>query len=200
MKLEFVELSGFRGFRDQTRFEFPAGFAVFSGRNGTGKSTVLDAIDFALTGTINKFGVTTARGGGLDEHIWWVGDGGPDSFYVSVGFVDGDGQHFSVTRSRDHGLQSDMDRVLARLCSEQVAATPASIETLMKTTLIRDEFFVALSVDLPEQARFAAVRAAIGGLTGPDHSERTGTIFRAANNAKEVQGARLQENLSLGGP
>jgi hypothetical protein len=91
-----------------------------------------------------------------------------------------------------------MDRVLARLCSEQVAATPASIETLMKTTLIRDEFIVALSVDLPEQARFAAVRAAIGGLTGPDHSERTGTIFRAANNAKEVQGARLQENLSLG--
>jgi DNA repair exonuclease SbcCD ATPase subunit len=28
---------------------------VLNGRNGSGKSTVLDAIDFAITGTINKF-------------------------------------------------------------------------------------------------------------------------------------------------
>jgi len=49
MKLEFVEISGFRGFRDKTRFEFPLGFAVLSGGNGAGKSTVLDAVDFALT-------------------------------------------------------------------------------------------------------------------------------------------------------
>jgi chromosome segregation protein len=61
MKLEFVELAGFRGFRDRTRFEFPSGFTVFSGRNGVGKSTVFDAIDFALTGSINKFDVKTAR-------------------------------------------------------------------------------------------------------------------------------------------
>ena len=75
MKLEFVELSGFRGFRDKVRFDLARGFTVLSGRNGTGKSTVLDAIDFALTGTINKFSVKAAKGGGLDEHIWWVGQG-----------------------------------------------------------------------------------------------------------------------------
>ena len=48
----------------------------------------------------------------------------------------------------------------------------------MQTTLIRDEFIVALSVDLPEQARFAAVRDAIGALIGRDHSERTGKIVK----------------------
>ena len=67
MKLDYVELAGFRGFRDKTRFDLPSGFAVLSGRNGTGKSTLLDAVDFALTGTINKFGVTEAKGGGLLE-------------------------------------------------------------------------------------------------------------------------------------
>ena len=36
----------------------------------------------------------------------------------------------------------------------------------MQTTLIRDELIAALSLDLPEQARFAAVRAAIGGMVG----------------------------------
>lgn len=53
MRLAFVEVSGFRGFRAKTRFEIPSGFAVLTGRNGAGKSTVFDAIDFAVTGTIN---------------------------------------------------------------------------------------------------------------------------------------------------
>src|SRR5258707_604537 len=108
MKLEFVEISGFRGFCDKTRFEFPTGFAVFSGRNGAGKSTVLDAVDFALTGTIDKFSVKTARGGGLEEHLWWVGDGTPGAHYVAVGFADGDAKPFTVTRSREGGFQSSV--------------------------------------------------------------------------------------------
>ena len=41
----------------------------------------------------------------------------------------------------------------------------------MQTTLIRDELIAGLSLDLPEQARFAAVRAAIGGIVGPDYSD-----------------------------
>jgi hypothetical protein len=92
MKLDFVEIAGFRGFREKARFEFPAGFAVFTGRNGAGKSTVLDAVGFALTGTINKFAVKTARGGGLDEHVWWVGSGRAAKHYVTVGFSDGKGE------------------------------------------------------------------------------------------------------------
>src|SRR5277367_4734462 len=103
MKVEFVEVSGFRGFRDKTRFEMPSGFAVLTGRNGAGKSTVLDAIDFALTGTITKFMVRGARGGGLDEHIWWVGDGKAAEHYVSVSFIDNNGEPLVVTRTRERG-------------------------------------------------------------------------------------------------
>jgi hypothetical protein len=44
MKLAYVEVAGFRGFKDSTRFDFPAGFVVLTGRNGVGKSTILDAI------------------------------------------------------------------------------------------------------------------------------------------------------------
>ena len=87
MKVDFVELSGFRGVRDRLRLDFCDGFVVLTGRNGAGKSTVIDALDFALTGTINRFAVKDAKGGGLDEHIWWMGDGAPDAYYVSVGFV-----------------------------------------------------------------------------------------------------------------
>jgi DNA repair exonuclease SbcCD ATPase subunit len=117
MKLAFVEMAGFRGFRDKTRFDIPSGFLILSGRNGSGKSTLLDAIDFAITGTINKFAVKEARGGGLEEHIWWVGDGKPEAHYVSVGFIDDDGKQFAITRSRQRGADQPVEEILKRLCS-----------------------------------------------------------------------------------
>ena len=103
MRIAYVRMAGFRGFKDVTQIDFAAGFVVLTGRNGAGKSTVLDAVDFALTGTINKYSVVTAKGGGLGEHIWWVGDGIPAEHYVSVGFISADGSVFEVRRSRERG-------------------------------------------------------------------------------------------------
>ena len=192
MKLSFVEIAGFRGFKDKTRFDLPGGFVVLTGRNGVGKSTVLDAVDFVLTGTINKYAVKSAKGGGLDDHIWWVGEGAPESQYVAVGLIDERGEEFVITRSRERGLDTPADNIARRLCD---AGSPAQAwaETLMQTTLIRDETITGLSLDLPEQARAAAVRAAIGGLAGPDHTKRTGALLEAATAAKTAQDPRLAD-------
>lgn len=192
MKFAYVEVAGFRGFKDVTRFDFPTGFAVLTGRNGAGKSTILDALDFAFTGTINKYAVKGAKGGGLDSHIWWVGDGAPADRYVEVGLVGADGQTFKIIRSRDRGLQTSMDELAKHLCSDQMAECPWQ-ETFIQTTLIRDETLSGLSLDLPEQARFEAVRAAIGGLAGPDHSARTTELTKAAAAAKKAQDSKLAE-------
>jgi DNA repair exonuclease SbcCD ATPase subunit len=190
MKLEYVEMVGFRGFRDKVRFNLPTGFAVVSGHNGTGKSTLLDGIDFALTGTINKFTVTEAKGGGLEEHMWWLGQGLATEHYVSVGFIDDKGERFTVTRSREHGCEQDTRSIMRSLCASEVSAT---VNDLMQSSLIRDERISALSLDLPEQARFAAVRAAIGGLVGPDYSRRTEEIEAAAKSAKARQDERIRD-------
>lgn len=189
MKLAFIEIAGFRGFKDKARFDLPGGFVVLTGCNGVGKSTVLDAVDFVLTGTINKYAVKSAKGGGLDDHIWWVGEGSPESQYVAVGLVDESGEEFVITRSRERGLETSADDIARWLCREPPAQ--AWPETLMQTTLIRDETIASLSLDLPEQARAAAVRAAIGGLAGPDHSKRTGVLLRAATDAKAAQDGRV---------
>lgn len=192
MKFNYVEVAGFRGFKDVTRFNFPSGFVVLTGRNGAGKSTVLDAIDFAFTGTINKYAVRGAKGGGLDSHIWWVGDGTPTAQYVEVGLVTPDGQPFKIVRSRDRGLQTPMGELSSYLCSGEMAGSSWQ-ETFVQTTLIRDETLSSLSLDLPEQARFEAVRAAIGGLTGPDHSARTTELNKAAAAAKRMQDSKLAD-------
>jgi chromosome segregation protein len=187
MKIEFVEVSGFRGFKEPTRFELPAGFAVLTGHNGAGKSTVLDAIDFAITGSISKFTVRNARGGGLEEHIWWVGSGEAKEHYVSIGFIKDDGKRFAITRGR-RGLLDGAQGDINLLCGSDNAGVSA--ETLMKTTLIRDESIVRLSVDQSEQARFEAVREAIGGLVGPDFTERTDDILDAAVSTRDAQKKR----------
>ncbi len=192
MKLAFVEIAGFRGFKDKARFDLQGGFVVLTGPNGAGKSTVLDAVDFVLTGTINKYAVTGAKGGGLDDHIWWVGEGAPEEEYVAVGFVDESGEEFVITRSRERGLDTPTDDIARRLYLGETPA-PTWSETLMRTTLIRDETIAALSLDLPEQARFAAVRAAIGGLAGPDHTKRTDALLGVASAAKTAQDKRVTD-------
>jgi chromosome segregation protein len=190
MKLAFVEIAGFRGFRNKTRFDLPGGFAVLTGRNGAGKSTVIDAIDFVLTGTINKYAVTDAKGGGLDEHIWWLGEGPPERQYVAVGFIDESGEKLVVNRSRERGLDTPIEDIARKLCVGELSVR-AWPQTLMQTTLIRDETIASLSLDLPEQARFAAVRAAIGGLAGPDYTGRTGSLLNAAGSAMAEQRERV---------
>ena len=148
MKLAFVEVEGFRGFRGRTFFKIPTGFAVLTGRNGTGKSTVFDAIDFALTGTINKFDVKEAKGGGLDSHIWWIGDQPAEDHRVTIGFRAEDGDIVTITRSRDRGLSPAEDELAGYFCVSD-AADESWSETLMRTTLIRDETLSSLSLDLP---------------------------------------------------
>lgn len=190
MKIGFVEVCGFRGFREKVRFDLPSGFVVLNGRNGSGKSTVLDAIDFAITGTINKFASRNARGGGLAEHIWWVGRGQADAYYVTVGFVDEAGTPFTITHTRERGPDRSPEEIAARFC--QTDATVPSV-TVMQTTLIRDESIAAFSLDLPEQARFEAVRTAIGSMLGPDHSKRTKAILDATEKAKDAQQNQVQQ-------
>ena len=115
------------------------------------------------TGSINKYTVRNARGGGLDDHIWWVGSGQAKEHMVSVGFIKDDGTRFTITRTR-RGLIDQAAEGVYLLCGGD--STRVSAETLMKTSLIRDELIVRLSVDQSEQARFEAVREAIGGSLG----------------------------------
>jgi chromosome segregation protein len=190
MKIAYIEIVGFRGFRTKTRFDFPSGFAVITGRNGVGKSTAFDALDFVLTGTISKYDVRGAKGGGLEEHLWWIGEKAPEDHYVSVGFTNGSGLSMELTRRRDGSLSSGDLVALAPLLCKNAEEMPSWAETLMRTSLIRDETIAALSFDLSEQARFTAVRAALGAGEVADVGARLRAITQQAEISKEEQVTR----------
>src|SRR5260370_33383652 len=102
MKVLYVEASGFRGFRDPVRIEFGPGFTIIDGRNGVGKSTIFDAVEFALTGDLSKYKGATAAGQSVADYFCWIGEGdAPKERCVEVGFS-GSGGTFTVRRTPLH--------------------------------------------------------------------------------------------------
>ncbi|MES2292663.1 MAG: AAA family ATPase [Pseudomonadota bacterium] len=204
MKLTFVEFAGFRGFRDKLRVEFGAGFAVICGRNGVGKSTLFDAVEYGLTGAIEKYRVEKVAKESIADYIWWRGDVPAGSYFVRIGFADENGNEQVITRTREGGVDTEHSTLQSFLCQGDAVPDDA-LGQMMRTSLIRDELIAALSLDLTETERFELVRAALGAVGGPDYAEKAGAIqstvdasLRRANLAYETAREALNEaNTSL---
>jgi chromosome segregation protein len=201
MKVDFVEVSGFRGFRETLRMDVASGFTVISGRNGIGKSTLCDAIEFAITGEIDKYRVERAGRETLDDYLWWRGDGSPSEQYVKVGFLGANGQPFVIRRSRDAGSDQTPDQIENMLCVAE--ANPVKpLQQLCRTSIIRDELIAALSLDLTETDRFDLVRSALGAVEDRDYAAKAKEVLSVAeaaqkNSEREYDSARIRLNQAL---
>jgi len=58
MRLRYMEMRNYRKFRD-SRIEFPDGVVAIVGQNGTGKTTILEAVTWALFPTASSASTTT---------------------------------------------------------------------------------------------------------------------------------------------
>lgn len=179
MIIDFVEMAGFRGFREPLRIDFSRGFTVISGRNGVGKSTICDAIEFALTGEITKYRVEKSDNESLLDYVWWRGNGEAKEHYVSVGFISEDNERFSLTRSRKDGLTMPIEDLEKRLCIPEIGPL-RPLEKLCRTALVRDEWIAAQSLDLKETERFDLVSMALGELGNEDYHQRVQDVVRVA--------------------
>lgn len=178
MNLDYIEVSGFRGFRDKVRIDFGAGFTVITGRNGVGKSTICDAIEFAVTGEIGKYTVVNSAKESVKDYVWWRGDGTAAEYYVSAAFRQAEGPSFVITRTRENGADKTDAELIAALCDG--AVPDEALHQLCKTSILRDEWIAALSLDLTETERFELVRAALGAIEGSDLADRAKAVQSAA--------------------
>jgi chromosome segregation protein len=162
VKLAHVELCGFRGYRKHIRIDFADGFTIIDGRNGVGKSTIFDAIEFALTGDIAKYEDATADRESVADYIWWNGEGvRPETSYVEVAFADGD-HTFPIRRAQFGKVNdADVDAIVQRLC-DRASSPEQPLKQLVASSIIRDEHIAKLSLDLKEAERYQRLRDAIG--------------------------------------
>ena len=201
MRLAYLDLCGFRGFREQLRIDFAAGFTVISGRNGVGKSTLCDAIEFAVTGKIDKYEVEKAAKETLVDYVWWRGKGKPASQYVTVCFEDKNGVPTRLTRTRGGGANLSPGEIEALLCVG--ASRPdLPLEQTCRTSIIRDEWIAASSLDLTEAQRFEFVRSSLGAMDGPDYASKGRAVIVALDHEldlakREYEDARTQVTRTL---
>ena len=159
MRLKQIELSGFRGFKNKTTIPFARGFTVITGRNGSGKSSICDALEYVLTRRLSRFAPSDVEGGErIDDYIWWRDGSQSSTREVKAVFEldDGTRGERSVT---PNSLNSNFEE---RLFYDVESYPPDPLSLLSQTMLIRDESIVKFSTDLPEADRFDFFYRAIG--------------------------------------
>lgn len=180
MKLSYIHLCGFRGYRKPVRIDFSDSFTIIDGRNGVGKSTIFDAIEFALTGTISKYLDAKSGRESVSDYMWWAGEGDVlANQFVEVGLRDDDGT-IVIRRTPFDDEEPDEGLFLERLVDTAVAPK-LPVTQLCKSTIIRDEHIARMSLDLKEGDRFALLREAIGASDAEEWIERARALTVAAS-------------------
>lgn len=192
MKLTFVHVCGFRGYSKPVRIDFADSFTIIDGRNGVGKSTVFDAVEFALTGTISKYLDAKSGRESVADYLWWAGDGNELSDrFVEVGFRDGE-ESFTIRRTPFDAQHIDAGAFLSQLIDPEFAPK-LGVEQLCRSTIIRDEHIARLSLDLKEGDRFALLRDAIGAVDAEDWIGRGQALMSTAASRVKVLTAEAEQ-------
>jgi len=93
-----VVVEAFRGFRDRQEFDLAASAVIIAGPNGTGKTSLFDALQWALIGRIER--LETVRARSTVEHIinqYRLDTSASVEIEMSVG-----GREFRIRRTGDH--------------------------------------------------------------------------------------------------
>lgn len=163
IRVNSIAICGFRGVRELIALNFTAGFTVLTGANGSGKSSIIDALEFALSGGISKYEDGSGeKGEKSSAYEWWRGSKPAPDHYVRLQLVDDEGQTTTITR-KPEGVTVDNDRPVRNLLCDSTLNPESTVEEVCRTSIIRDEFIAKNSVDLPETDRFTFVRDAVGG-------------------------------------
>lgn len=188
MRLSRIEIAGFRGVRDPIDLRLSPGFTVISGRNGSGKSTFCDAIEYVFTGDIRRESDYSENQEDYTDYIRWRGEEQPpDGTYVRLHIQGEEGGEIVLEREWDKHLvvrrgvggdgapDSAFDHaekeVVSRLC-DPGQAPEAPLRRLCETSIIRDERITDLSVEAGERDRYKFVRRALGTDVFADSVER----------------------------
>jgi DNA repair exonuclease SbcCD ATPase subunit len=158
MKIRKINLTGYRGVRGLIEIPCGPAFTVICGRNGTGKSSVCDALEFVLTGTLDRYREESERGEKISDYLWWRGKPAVPSHSVVVELEEVGGSVFTLGRVQGSDTRPDQ---IDRLCVQSLAPSDW-VNQLCLTTIIRDETIARLSTDQPERERFEFVLQAIG--------------------------------------
>ncbi len=189
MILRRLRLKNYRNYRS-LEIEFPTGLIGVVGRNGVGKTTLLEAIAFALYGS--EASRTKAKGLRRD------GAGNEETCEVELEFSLG-GEPYRIIRWLKGANEAQQAVMYHRSNSEPMATQPSGVQATVRklvgmdyATFSRSLFSKQKEVNALSDARPEERRRAIRRMIGIDTITRARDAAKTERNAKEaeVQGAR----------
>ncbi|MBJ7594038.1 MAG: AAA family ATPase [Candidatus Dormibacteraeota bacterium] len=206
MRLKHIDIAGFRGFPADAKIDLDANAVVIVGANGVGKTSLFDAIHWAVTGTLDRLGVD-------NPHIVSLFS---SSGQARVRLVLGEGaDEIIVTRTTD-GADEQLQIELDRKTYRGDAARVRLIETLWPEALATSDSSAAIAMAMTrgvylqqdkvrefldavdDQDRFLALSELIGvgRITELQHSlEKARTAWSTATNERRSEQAANQQRL-----
>ena len=135
MKLESIQLDGFRSFAGPTTIDLDTGFTTIVGPDGCGKTSVLDAIRWALADAPDD-----ERFPGSEQH--------PPATIVAVtlNFLDGDLRN-RLVRTMDEAGDEQLEISPENITREELASSVYSIGSM---DTLPSEFRKILLIDRPD--------------------------------------------------
>lgn len=198
MKLSSIRIAGFRGILEELELRIPPGFLVISGRNGSGKSTICNAIEFALRGEFRAIPDHSEKGESLQDYIWWRGLQSAPKRSVSIGISNEVGEEVEITRSSEGSDSISIAEIQKLLCHE-LASMDDCLEHLCRTTILRDEELVRMSLDMSELERFDFVQSTLGTAGYSEiesKAEEVHTILKSQSDNARTDYSKARDEVS----
>jgi DNA repair exonuclease SbcCD ATPase subunit len=208
MKLDHVSMEGFRGFGDRVEVDLSADVIIIAGPNGTGKTSILDAILWSLTGRLLRVGDD------VDDIVSRFAPAGVAQ--VTLRLRDEAGAVATVVRSQSHEAHSLAFESQGRRSVGRIAET-ALLDCLWPAGLSADDAAQAFHTVLTRSVYLQQDRvrefisddtatrfSAISQLVGAGRIGELQTFTEVARNAwsrattqREEAVAQLEERLSV---
>ena len=191
MLISGIKISGFRGVRSTLDIPFGTGFTVITGDNGSGKTTVCDAIEYLLTQRISRISADQIEGKErLQDYVWWRGKL-PASAHRITGTFTNRAQKELTWSVTPEGVRGEHEE---ESFFEPAIAPSDALTTLCQTSIFRDELITWLSTDLTEAARADFVERAIGVVGTAQFERVTGKYEEALKQRLERIEARYNSH------
>lgn len=202
MRLLSLELTGFRGFSSKQHFDLSADALIVVGTNGNGKTSIFDAILWAISGRVPRLGIDDSlltcrfsESGQMRVSVR-LGDRGGASSLTVTRFFDGETTKLTIETSDGIFRGPEAEGRLIQ-CIWQEAATAASPQESLAVALTRS---VYLQQDLVRDfidsvkpsERFAAVSELVGAGRVTDLQSELEKAKRAWSHASNNKSAELQ--------
>jgi DNA repair exonuclease SbcCD ATPase subunit len=172
MRLKSLELAGFRGFADEQVFDLDADAVVIVGANGNGKTSLLDAVLWALSGCVPRLGLKDellvskfSETGAARVALQLRENDSPEAMTVTRFF---DGERSTVTVETGstilHGPEAE-GRLIQLIRQEAAtAAVPglALAGSLTQSTYLQQDLVREFIDSATEQERFNSVSELVG--------------------------------------